>query len=133
VRFEAECRKPWLRNYGHMAALCDVEAESVERLAQDRWEWSHMGAEIAGSMGRLVEVVSRSELTEAGQNSFIGWLVKQAAGVDCSVTSSATLAKYRRLQRELGIAAPADLGSMVEVVRRLDWESGREVVGVKAA
>ena len=59
--------------------------------------------------------------------------MKQAAGVDCSDTSRATLAKYRKLQRELGIAAPAYSGLMIEVVRRLDWDSGREVVGVKAA
>ncbi len=132
VRWETEARA-WAKNYGGIKVLDDVSTESVERLARDRWEWSHMGAEIAGSIGRLVEVVSQSGLSQAGQNSFIGWLVKQAAGVDCSDTSRATLAKYRRLQRELGIAAPADLGSMVEVVRRLDWESGREVVGVKAA
>lgn len=132
VRWETEARA-WAKNYGGIRLLSDVNADSVERLAQNRWEWSHMGAEIAGSIGRLVDVVSQSGLSQAQENSFIGWLVKQAAGVDCSDTSRATLAKYRRLQRELGIAAPADLGSMVEVVRRLDWESGREVVGVKAA
>ena len=133
VHWETQARAAWAKNYGGIKVLADVSTESVERLAQDRWEWSHMGAEIAGSIGRLVEVVGQSGPTKAQQNSFIGWLVKQAGGVDCSDASRATLAKYRRLQREVGIAAPADLGSMVEVVRRLDWASGREVVGVKAA
>ena len=123
VRWETEARA-WAENYGGIRVLDDVNADSIERLAQDRWELSHMGAEIARSIGRLVEVVSQSGLSRAQENSFIGWLVKQAAGVDCSDTSRATQAKYRRLQRELGIAAPADLGSMIEVVRRLDWGSG---------
>ena len=52
--------------------LGDVSADSVELLARDRWEWSHMGAEIAGSIGRLVEVVGESGIGEAQENSFIG-------------------------------------------------------------
>jgi hypothetical protein len=133
VRWETEARA-WARRYGEISFLGDVSVESVERLAQDRWEWSHIGAEIAESIGRLVKVVSQSGLSQAQENSFIGWLVKQAAGVDCSDTSRGHLGQVPQAlaKLELGIAAPADLGSMVEVVRRLDWESGREVVGIKA-
>jgi hypothetical protein len=39
----------------------------------------------------------------------------------------------RRLHSELGIDAPADLGSMIEVVRRLDWDSASVLVGIQAA
>jgi hypothetical protein len=132
VRWETEARQ-WVKNYGGMKVLGDVDGDAVGRLAMNRWEWSRMGVEVAGSTARLVRLVDQSDLSTAQKRSFLGWLVEQSAGVDSGVGSKATLAKYRRLQKELGIAAPADFGSMVEVVRRLDWESGREVVSVKAA
>jgi len=131
VRWETEARA-WARNYGGIKYFGDVQEASVECLARDRWEWSQMGAEVAGSTARLVKLVEGSGMTSAHKLAFLGFLVQQSAGV-CSVTSTATLAKYRRLQRELGIVAPADFGSMVEVARRLDWDSGREVVSVRAA
>ena len=85
-----------------------------------------MGHEVAGSLNHLVRMVSDSGKSPAQSQSFLGYLVQQAAGVE-PTGSSATKAKYRRLQRELGIAAPADFASMTSVVRRLDWESAREV------
>jgi hypothetical protein len=85
-------------------------------------------------MSRLVAVVHECDyLSGAQKRSFLGWLVEQSAGVSSTIGSGHTLAKYRRLQRELGIAAPCDFGAMLEVVRRLDWDSGREVVNVRAA
>jgi hypothetical protein len=133
VRWECEART-WAKERGHMKMLGDVGAESVELLGSERFVWSGMGAEVAGSMSRLVAVVHDCEyLSSAQKRSFLGWLVEQAAGVECTIGSAHTLAKYRRLQRELGIAAPCDFGSMLEVVRRLDWDSGREVVNVRAA
>ena len=133
VRWECEARA-WAKDKGRMKMLGDVQGASVEALGQERFGWSGMGAEVAGSMSRLVAVVHECDyLSGAQKRSFLGWLVEQAAGVESSVGSGHTLAKYRRLQRELGIAAPCDFGAMLEVVRRLDWESGREVVSVRAA
>lgn len=133
VRWEVEARA-WARDKGRMKMLGDLDGDSVEFLGQERFGWSGMGAEVAGSMGRLVAAVVECDyLTGAQQRSFLGYLVEQSAGVQTSVSSKATLAKYRRLQRQLGIAAPSDFGAMLEVVRRLDWDSAREVVSVKAA
>jgi hypothetical protein len=131
IRVEAECRAAWAENYGGVKFFGQMNGDSLERLGRNRWEWSQMGAEVAGSMGRLVQVVRDSELSARERRSFLGWLVEQSAGdVDEDGMSRATLANYRRFQREIGIAAPADFGSMVEVVRRLDWDSGREVLRV---
>jgi len=131
VRWETEARA-WARNYGGIKFFGDVSVDSVECLARDRWEWSQMGAEVAGSTARLVKLVYESDLSTTLKRGFLGFLIEQSAGM-CSVTSPTTLAKYRKLQRDLGIAAPANFGSMIEVARRLDWDSGREVVSVKAA
>jgi hypothetical protein len=133
VRWEAECRQ-WAERYGGMKMLGDLNEVSAMVLAKNRFDWSGMGAEVAGSLNRLVAVIAGCEmLSDRERLSFLGFLLEQAAGVRCSVTSKNTETKYRRVQRELNIAAPADLGSTVEVVRRLDWDSGREVVSVRAA
>jgi hypothetical protein len=133
VRWETEARKGWLMNYGGIRQLGELNEESVETLARDRWEWSQMGAEVASSTSRLVQLVNQSDLSASQRLLFLGWLVEQSAGIDSSSLSKNTLSKYRRLQRQLGIAAPVDFGSMIEVVRRLDWETGKELVSVRAA
>jgi len=133
VRWECEARA-WAKEKGHMKMLGDIDSDSVEFLGQERFGWSGMGAEVAGSLSRLVAVVSECEyLSSAEKRSFLGYLVEQSAGLGVASVSKNTLTKYRRLQREVGIAAPCDFGSMLEVVRRLDWDSGREVVNVRAA
>jgi hypothetical protein len=132
LRWEAECRSDWAHKYGGVRLFGGLNAGTVAALAADRWEWSQMGAEVAGSTGRLVKLVHESDLTMAERRSFLGFLIEQSAGVQ-TVTSKATLAKYRRVQRDLGIVSPADFASMVEVVRRLDWETAKEVVSVRAA
>jgi hypothetical protein len=133
VRWECEARA-WAKEKGRMKMLGDVDGDSVEFLGQERFGWSGMGAEVAGSLSRLVSVVGACDYLSAAQKmSFLGYLVQQSSGVEAGVVSKNTLTKYRRLQREMGIAAPCDFGSMLEVVRRLDWETGREVVQVRAA
>ncbi len=127
VRWEAECKTGWLAAYGQMKRLNDVTEGAADRLARDRWEWSQMGAEVAGDLSRLVERVRHSGLTPREQAGFLGWLVMQAAGQGWQPGSQHTLAKYRKVQRDLGIAAPTDLVTTGAVVRRLDWDTGREV------
>ncbi len=130
VRWEAECRSGWLSAYGGVKRLDDVNDERAGVLARDRWEWSQMGAEVAGDLSRLVDRVRASDLTVREQAGFLGWLVMQAAGEAWVPGSRTTLAKYRRVQRQLGIAAPTDLVTTGAVVRRLDWDTGREVLRV---
>ncbi len=86
-----------------------------------------MGVEVAG-MRRVVEKVKASELSEREQTMFLGWLVLEAAG-GAWQPSSRTLAKWRRVQRELSIAID-DLDAGEMVYSRLDFETGREVFRV---
>jgi len=133
VRFETEGRKGWLRNYGEIAMLRDVTVESVELFARNRFEWSGVGVEVAGSLGQLWSKVQSIEASDRERMFFLSYLVVSAAGERPPV-SKMSAAKYGRWQREAGIAAPFDVvGEAVEVVRRLDWESAREVVSVRAA
>jgi hypothetical protein len=130
LRWESECRAGWLSRYGGMKRLHDVNDEAAGRLAQNRWEWSQMGAEVAGDLSRLVGRVRATDLSEREQAGFLGWLVMQAAGDAWVPGSRSTLAKYRKVQRDLGVASPTDLVTTGAVLRRLDWESGREVLRV---
>ncbi len=130
VRYEAQCRSAWLARYGGMAKVVDLTQERARRMAEDRWKWSAMGVEI-GATARVVEKVSRSDLSDREQMVFLGWLVSQAAGRGWSTASSRTLAKYRRLQRELGIAvSDLEAGGGATFLSRLDFDSGREITRV---
>ncbi len=130
VRWEAECRAGWLATYGGMKRLQDVDDEAASRLAQNRWEWSQMGAEVAGDLNRLVGRVRDSDMSVREQRAFLGWMVEQASGACWEPPARATLAKWRKAQRDLGIASPTDLVTTGAVMRRLDWETGREVLRV---
>lgn len=133
VRFEAQCRSDWCENYGGIRYAGDLTEASVTALALNRWEWSSMGAEVAGLARVVDQVMSADGLTDRERTMFLGYLVRQAAGDSLGVTSSATLAKYRGLQRRLGIVAdPGLLDATDGVTSRLDWESGREVFRVAA-
>jgi hypothetical protein len=130
VRFEAECRKGWLRNYGAMRVLDDVEACRVEELAWNRWEWSQMGVVIVEQPDDLVAAVARLGLRGMDALKFIGWTVAQGAGGGIKPASRTTEAELRRLARAAGIGlSPGFPGSAA--ARRLDFATGREVtVGI---
>lgn len=130
VRWETEARRDWLHRLAGIHRVDDLSSEKLSQLARNRWEWSAMGVEVASSVGRLVRVVQAADLTERECLFFLGWLMCEAAGQSPRELGSATVAKYRKLQRELGIAAPSDFEGMVEVLSRLDWDSGREVLRV---
>jgi hypothetical protein len=78
----------------------------------------------------VVERVAESGLSVREQATFLGWLFMQASGAAWMPGSKTTLAKYRKVQRSLGIAAPSDLVTTGAVIRRLDFDSGREVLRV---
>jgi hypothetical protein len=127
VRFEAECRKGWLWNYGAMRVLDDVEACRVEELAWNRWEWSQMGVVIVEQPDDLVAAVARLGLVGMEALKLIGWIVAQGAGGGIKPASRTTEAELRRLARAAGIGlSPGFPGSAA--ARRLDFVTGREVV-----
>jgi hypothetical protein len=129
LRWEVEARSSWAKNYGEVVVLADVRAERVKQLAANRWEWSQMGVEVSAP-DRVIEKVSNSGLSAAKQRSFLGWLFLQAHGVEQPI-ADATVAEWRRLQRQLGVTLTREDGTpAIGFVTRLDWDSGREVVRV---
>lgn len=80
VRFEAECRKPWLKPYDKIKLLSDVTPARVELLARNRWEWSQMGVVTVGNPEDLVSAVSRLQLKGMDVLALIGWITAQSAG-----------------------------------------------------
>ena len=128
VRFEVEGRSDWVLKYGKMRTAADLDLDKVGWFARDRWEWSKMGTEVHSTAG-VVEVVARSGLTPREQQNFIGWLVMQSTPYAYE-PSKATLAKFRRLQRELNIVIGPDVVGAVGFSTRLDWDTGEVITRV---
>ena len=131
VRFEIEGRSDWLGNYGKMRTAADLDDESVVVFGRDRWEWAKMGVEVKSISG-VVDVVRSSDLSEREQMFFLGWLMVQASPFAYEV-SKATLAKFRKLQKELNVAFGADFVGSIGFSSRLDWDSGQVVTRVTSA
>ena len=130
VRWEVEARR-WLSRFGGLSFLGDLAPGSVSALAADRWEWSAMGVEVACGLSEIVRRVEASGLSPALRRSFLGYLIEQASGCSSSAVPSATAAKYRALQRSLSIVvSPQVFEAGSSVTRRLDWDSGEEVLRV---
>jgi len=127
LRFEVECRKGWLSNYGAIRVLKDVEASRVEKLAWNRWEWSQMGVVVVGQPSDVVAAVAQLGLDGMEALNVIGWIVVQESGVGIAPNSRTTVAKLRRLARDVGVGySPGMAGSAM--ARRLDFATGHEVV-----
>lgn len=143
LRWEAECRRGWAERYGGVAGVSDLTEHKLRRLARDRWEWSSMGVEVAGT-DRVIEKIQRAghrddcpkgcedHLSPAEQRGFLGYLMMTGRGWPTKV-SHRTGAKYGRIARELAIACSSDVAAVASadaITGRLDWESGREVLKV---
>lgn len=130
LRWEVEARPGWADRISGIGKVADVTEERIAHLAADRFGWSGMGVDVSAGFSEVVERVVGAGLTAAVQRAFLGYLVEQAAGVYQELSFDAQ-SKYRKLQRELGIAVdPGVFEKGVGVSRRLDWESGREVLSV---
>jgi len=121
LRWETEARGGWLGQYGSIERFGDINSETVDTLAINRWEWSSMGTEVS-TRNEVVARVAASGLSTATQRAFLGWMWQTSCGFDATL-SDTTAAKYRKLARTLGITlGPEALDGAV--VGRLDWEEG---------
>lgn len=126
LRWEARARSGWLAEIAGIKSLSDINTQSVEHLASNRWEWSAMGTEVTAT-DEVVERVMRSGLSPSVQQSLLGWMLMTAKGKQPSMGFQKA-AKYRRIARQLGVTLAADLFDDGNAfVARLDWESGTEV------
>jgi hypothetical protein len=108
--------------------LADLGPSSCVQLAYNRWQWSGMGTEV-GSTSAVYSCLRESGLPARTRQGLLAFLVGQAEG-DPPFSGSATLAKYRKLQRGLGLClVPGSLQEPPQMVkgRRLDWEAGTEI------
>jgi hypothetical protein len=99
------------------------------RLAENRWEWSGMGRELA-SASTLVEQVRALGLSSAKRQRLLGALLEEACGTR-QQQSKETEAEYRRLKAELGCVMVPALDLIVgegPKRGRLDWSTGTELV-----
>jgi hypothetical protein len=135
LRWEVEARDRWCSNLAGIDRLSDVSADAVAALAANRWEWSGMGVEVA-AIERVVELVVVSGLSPAKQRGFLGHLMLMSMG-RAPKLSNDTAALYNRLIRRLGVVMGPGLfdqgGDVIRLGARLDWDSGREVVELRAA
>jgi hypothetical protein len=127
LRFGAECRKDWLRNYGAMRVLDDVDEGRVEELAWNRWEWSQMGVVLVGQPDDLVAAVGKLGLGGMEALRLIGWIMVQRAGGGIGPDSRTTVAKLRQQARDVGVGYSSGM-AWSAVARRLDFATGREIV-----
>lgn len=130
IRVEIEARGDWCDNYGGMTSMADLTQENVEMLGRNRFDWSAMGVEVKSSKG-VIQAVRDSDLTPREQTMFLGWLLQQASG-DAYMPSNKTLAKYRKIQRELNVAFGADVSEILSLSfsTRIDWETGEVITRV---
>ena len=117
LRAEFELRKAWLRRYANVLCFSDLSADSIYGVSSNRWEWSKCGLRVVGRHG-AVEVVEQSSLSSREKGTFLAWLL-YGFRVSKNVET-----KYRRIQRELGIAYSEYVEPDSSVVEWLDWETG---------
>lgn len=80
LRFEAECRKGWLRTYEQMTVLGEVREERTFDLAHNRWECGQPGVDFVNGVSKLVEAVRLMCPTSLAALQLIGWVVVQSSG-----------------------------------------------------
>jgi len=131
LRWEVEARATWASKYGSLRLMSDLPNTGIEKLALDRWEWSAMGVEVSTVSG-VLDVVAALGLSERESTMFLGWLVRQSTPYAWS-PSFTTVAKFRRLQRELGISVGPDALDSMSASCRLDWQLGEAVFSLKSA
>ena len=130
LRWEVEARGDWLGKAG-MSVVSRWNPARVSAMAQERWEWSEMGATVQGP--RDVLDVIRRGLTDGTIRSpamgyaLAGYLLAESDG-RMLPASKWTTNRMRAMARDLGVFLQAsEEPAQVEVARRLDFAAGREV------
>lgn len=126
LRFEVELKADWIRRNG-MQQPETVTPERAMAVAQGFFERSRYGDVFAGQ-GRVTEALST--LVDAGRMTEARGVAAVLIGdlIGRQLHSRKQQQTYRALARRLGLAA-ADLDAPGEEPRRLDFGSGREIVG----
>ena len=123
LRFEAQCRGPWLKKYGDIERVGDVTSERLRRVARQRkdlfgLERRVMSLQTAEAKIRSLDADPRFEA------SLIVHLRARQQGKEPPL-SQPTIRDNDRFLADLGIAVSKSITD--RSVRRLDWMSGKEI------
>jgi hypothetical protein len=131
LRWEVEARSDWMQRIAGINLVADLTEHRMYKLAEDRWEWSAMGVEVVATnvaVEKVLRAVSQGRLSPTEARGFLGERLIRSCGRDMRMSKS-TAAKYSRLERELEVTLAPEAQS-ANFFRRLDWESGTEVLRV---
>jgi len=134
LRWEVEARAEWLEKVDVVRAE-QLDAVAVQRVAEQRWEWSRMGERVSGPV-HAVEVlqskVRSGDLKQGVADRLLGAMVRQSLGY--GQQSRATEWRHRETLRAVGLTSETlwsdDLSR--QAVGRLDFETGTEFLELSA-
>ena len=126
LRWEVQARQAWSQKFGGLFTAADISEPRIILLANDRWSWSGMGAEVVLQIG-ILDVAERLEVSERVAATFIAWLRDQGSASSWRPSFS-TASKFRGFQRRLGVAIGPEALSQFTQSIRLDWDSASGVV-----
>lgn len=124
----AQLESQWARKSGVcMRLLCDLTEEKVRALTMASFERVGFGREVVGKASVAEAVFGDNGLSPRVQASL--WAYLTAPGMAGRMHRE-TSAKYRRLAEGLGVTMAAAQEEAADVVVRLDFETGTEVLRV---
>lgn len=137
-RVEVEAHEQWCKTYGGIERVEDLSTASGLRLLANRFEWAGCSTSVSGQsefmtrLGRLTDKHGKP-WPRAKKATFIGEQLLVAQGVAEKLPKERK-AEYNRALRITGIPSLADLAGLGgnRPTVHLDFETGREVIGVAA-
>jgi ParB-like chromosome segregation protein Spo0J len=130
LRFEVEARgsRGWAERYGGIKVARDLTPGRLDDLLADRWEWTGFGSWVGGTgVAQALESMKGLGVSPSRRQAFLGWFIEVSLGGDDSL-SHTRQAEYNRFLRQLGIVPTFPALSAAGPMRRLDLQTGREVV-----
>jgi hypothetical protein len=125
VRFEIQLRNQGLRDEG-IHTMSDLKEQKLMGLREHYFHRAQFGTPVGGAP-QVEAVMKQLAITHDRDYKFfgplIGLLMAEAMNLPQPTTSSATLAKYRKLAKEWGLSA-ADMSGLAGPPVALDYERG---------
>jgi hypothetical protein len=118
----------WAKGIGAvMRTVNDVTEEKVRNLTVESFKRVGFDREVVGKFAVAEAVFGQNGLSHMEQSRL--WAYLTAPGMASRMSHSTSL-KYRRIAGELGVTMAAAEEEAAEVVVRLDFSTGREVLRV---
>lgn len=129
LRTEVVCKEALCKKAG-ITRLADISASSLDGLARPWWSASGLGGDVIRTRAELMRALGKRELPAAVLYGFVGWAIGRDMD-GAPALAKATLAKYRKLERDLGGISPELVtelqGALPQWAYRLDLDAGTVV------